>query len=81
MGFFSKAELTVDNMMITTSSPKSTTETAAKYFICVEDANINGTNIKEYILEELKKHENCNTLCQFRRTPFGFTGIAAHRRP
>ena len=82
MGFFDKIdkELTIENISITTMAIKVGTrgEFNAPYFVCVEDPNINGSNIKEYVLEELKKFDNRNTLSEFQRTPFGFCGVAVH---
>ncbi|RLA83323.1 MAG: hypothetical protein DRG78_04670 [Epsilonproteobacteria bacterium] len=83
MGLFNKKEeLTIETIRITKIVAKVTNmrEANASFFVCVEDSNINGTNIKEYVLEELKKFENCNTLSEFQRTPFGFCGMAIYTR-
>lgn len=75
MAFFKRDDLSLDNMYITVDGGGETKYLSSKNFVCVEDPNINGSNIKEYIFKEILKYKDCNTFSEFQRTPFGFCGI------
>jgi len=78
MAFWKKDDLTIDNMLITNGKARDLQNgdnVTAKNFICIEDKEINGQNIKEYIFKEILKYKNCNTLFEFQRTQFGFCGV------
>jgi hypothetical protein len=77
MGFFDKEELTEDTIKITVRvrGVRDKEREKASHFVCVEDERINGSNLKTFIFEEIKKFDKCDTLFEFQRTTLGFCGM------
>jgi hypothetical protein len=72
-----KKSLAEDTIKITVrhKSTRDRKRDHADYFVCVEDDRINGSNLKTFIFEEIKKFDKCDTIFEFQRTQFGFCGM------